>query len=181
MFQSSWTLFELHRSNNTQWRIFRLGYVLRSTAHGLSMLKQQDDCASWALFVHNGRACAHKRINQSKRTSCNKQKTNASNHTKKTIRVHVAAATATATSTVKATATAAATARATEQRKKKWVNRYKAISSSVVFLLWSRASYATDVRYFCVNIHRGNYHYYFFECNLIESVIHVNFAEKKTS
>lgn len=129
--------------------------------------------------MHNGRACVHKRINQSKRTSCNKQKTNASNHTKKTIRVHVAAATATATSTVKATATAAATARAIEQRKKKWVNRYKAISSSVVFLLWSRASYATDVRYFCVNIHRGNYHYYFFECNLIESVIHVNFAEKK--
>lgn len=36
--------------------------------------------------------------------------------------------------------------------KKKWVNRYKAISSRVVFLLWPRASLASDVRKYCFNI-----------------------------
>lgn len=103
--------------------------------------QQEEECASSALCI----MLVRKRINQSKRTRCNKQKTNATEQgTKKTIHVHAAAA----------------MAWATEQRKKKWVNGYKAISSFVVFLLWSRASYATDVRKSCVNISRGNYYYF---------------------
>lgn len=42
--------------------------------------------------------------------------------------------------------------RATETSAKKWVIRYKAISTRVVFLLLSCASYTTDVRKYCVEI-----------------------------